>query len=1846
MRSLLLLLCLATHCVVAFAPDALSALEHCPRGSWCDASGQQHACPAGVANPLVGQTSPAACSVPCAAGHFCPPGSASSQERACGAGHFCPPGSALPQPITAGYYGVGSGAVVGDEGAFVDISMRVAQALCPRGHYCEGGASAPTPCSAGYFNALEGSSVPLSCAPCEAGYVCRSVASTSGRAQTCGNASVFCTPGSSAPQAAAPGYFTLRLEPGVDLAGDTSVANSDSLLGEAIAAVAAAAVARGDAAALASAGASSLLAPHSVATGGAPAGPPLRGAASSGLEGVAFVDTPPSAAWGAFVLPVGPPPLSPVPPRSAALLHPAGEWARLLPEEHPWVPGADFAAERARSAGTAAGVGARVAAATAGAPEAAAGPAALRAAAGAWPPPLPPPVLVGHRAVANAVTSAAADPATRNSQAACLYGYYCAGGVAAPCPRGVFGSSRGLSSPACSGPCPPGYACPLAAALPSPCGASAVYCPGATDALAVPVGYYSVALAASSRTASSIATTAATASGVLSAAGGTSKLPPHVAADYVLMRFPAAATTAEGVPPAALRGSVGPVVAPTSYAASLVAAAEQHAIDAAMAQLPMGAYVCTTCDPALGFGNSFDPSAPPNATYNVAFNSSSSGVLIECSFVSTAGTDATGSASLLALQNETAVDEQAGAAGAELGDAVLPCTPGTTCAGGVARPCAAGRYSSRWREADPACQGPCARGFWCPSGAVRPLQRPCGNESVFCPLGSGAPLRVASGFYSTSGLGAGATPLSCAAAYSESGLAWPGAARSELPGSPCAAAPADAAPAPGPAPVEILTGTIPGSAETVVLGTGLATSNAPPDTTCSVSRPALDAAPVVVPFPPPARNRACVGGMLGGPATRSAQAACEAGAFCVDGLRFECPPGRWGSVVGETRPSCEGECEAGWACPWASVSATMQACTDPAYYCPAGSGVPVPADKGFMTVPLGVEEATRLGAAAAGYSGRGGASVASRWGATRDPPLLPHAEVPNSTVLRSGQVPCPAGHWCSGGVAQPCPAGRWAAPLTYTSQCTGDCAPGFFCPAGVAASPTHAPCGSAAVYCPAGSGAPVPVSEGFFSTGSVRAVGLPENATQSAQAACTPGSYCTHGVQRQCPGGVFGSSFSLASPNCSGPCAAGHFCPPGSASSTASRCGDAYVMLVDVLSSVPVQAALAATATHPLVPNSDSIPMVDPAFSADRLLAIYAALLEGGNAVPSGFGGAAESGAWTSTIVLPLSPLVQPTVSASSSGSTSVSPSSTTRPGTFSSTPSGTAASSPSHANPSLSGSASSAATINGTAPVTESAALSVSPSASSSSSNSLSQSESPSTTASESASALLALISPSASSSASPSPSASGSSSYSALPSIATFSSTPSASWSPPTNLTALSRLPEGIYSASVTLALQYSSRLLTLSSLVPPAYLADVTLANLYAQAGGNGVTLQVSGPSVVGGPLNFSATIPWRSGVRFRLPALTVPAESFAKTQSALLSGGPSAVYCPVGSEWPVPAPAGAVSTTSRAARAAALAAAAAAAAELATASAALHDMPVAPPLPLSTSPPPSTVSAAQSPLPTGTVGSIPSASASASSSGSASPSRSVSVSASASTSASPSPCGSASLSSSVSPDGSSAATVTVGAPSPPPSSTSTRSLSSTPTRSLSSTPTPTPTPSPSSYLLEAQVLNVSDAYAAACDFGATWLGYTNFTELAEELLWEAAQAIAANLTADTAAPAPPGWYALAGIGYPCPPGTFGARPGMASRAGCSTCPAGSACPLGSSAPAPCPDGAYASAGSPSCTSCPAHGIDRAVPSAMVDPVSLFEARRQWPNRAEGVPGEAGLPAAPVVTRCKTARRCCGL
>ncbi|KAF0698605.1 Aste57867_10762 [Aphanomyces stellatus] len=142
----------------------------------------------------------------------------------------------------------------------------------------------------------------------------------------------------------------------------------------------------------------------------------------------------------------------------------------------------------------------------------------------------------------------------------------------------------------------------------------------------------------------------------------------------------------------------------------------------------------------------------------------------------------------------------------------------------------------------------------------------------------------------------------------------------------------------------------------------------------------------------------------------------------------------------------------------------------------------------------------------------------------------------NRETMRWFQRPCEAGFYCQSGVRYPCPPGTFgSATQLTTAQCSGPCTAGYYCPP-ASITGTTAACGDVSLYCPVGVGAPTAVLAG------------------TSQTVCDVGYFCQGGIRYQCPSGTYGTDAGLTVGQCSGWCAAGYFCPPGSTLAMAQPC--------------------------------------------------------------------------------------------------------------------------------------------------------------------------------------------------------------------------------------------------------------------------------------------------------------------------------------------------------------------------------------------------------------------------------------------------------------------------------------------------------------------------------------------------------------------------------------------------------------------------------------------------------------------------------------------------------------------
>jgi hypothetical protein len=165
-----------------------------------------------------------------------------------------------------------------------------------------------------------------------------------------------------------------------------------------------------------------------------------------------------------------------------------------------------------------------------------------------------------------------------------------------------------------------------------------------------------------------------------------------------------------------------------------------------------------------------------------------------------------------------------------------------------------------------------------------------------------------------------------------------------------------------------------------------------------------------------------------------------------------------------------------------------------------------------------------------------------------------------------------------------CPAGRYGSSVgEYRLNCTGVCVAGWYCSSGSIRS-GQSVCGNVSVYCPEGSGAPITVSLGYYTTGNdpldynssfeTFSGNQYLNLHRTSQSICELGHYCSGdgtkcrqfitiaitlnaGFQTKCPAGKFGSERMLTNSSCSGFCKEGYYCDAGAISQTQRECGDA-----------------------------------------------------------------------------------------------------------------------------------------------------------------------------------------------------------------------------------------------------------------------------------------------------------------------------------------------------------------------------------------------------------------------------------------------------------------------------------------------------------------------------------------------------------------------------------------------------------------------------------------------------------------------------------------------------------------
>ncbi|CAM9516191.1 unnamed protein product, partial [Phaeothamnion confervicola] len=491
------------------------------------------------------------------------------------------------------------------------------------------------------------------------------------------------------------------------------------------------------------------------------------------------------------------------------------------------------------------------------------------------------------------------------------------------------------------------------------------------------------------------------------------------------------------------------------------------------------------------------------------------------------------------------------------------CPAGSWCVDGQRFLCPIGHYGASSGLSSPNCTAACQEGFACPEGTIVP--QPCTNPSQICPAGMGEPVPVKDGYFGGGGkasVAAAPTSRRAMTLYSNGLYSWEAACPR---GHFCGSGRATACPRGSYTDAEGSTSCrqcpersyCPAGCRRFRCpagrwGASWRSTNASCDGSCSEgyycpigsSRPdEIPCGPWSFPCPAgyttedPAEDRYP---WLAVAQKRTPQQLCRPGYYCRGGVRFLCAAGYWGRSWDATSAACDGACEEGYFCPEGSTSPRQKECGDESVFCPSGSAAPTPVSSGWFTT-------------GGSRDGGGGGENNSSTGAESIP------------ATRSGEARCEPGSWCRGGVRFLCAAGHWGGEFGQTSvSCSGACHPGHFCHEG-SADPRQFACGGSHLYCPAGSAWPTPVDAGFYGIkakndsdgvgGGSLAGSDPAGARQWAQARAPAGSYARNGVLFSCPGGTYGAISGLSSSGCSGRCAGGFYCPPGSTSLRQEACG-------------------------------------------------------------------------------------------------------------------------------------------------------------------------------------------------------------------------------------------------------------------------------------------------------------------------------------------------------------------------------------------------------------------------------------------------------------------------------------------------------------------------------------------------------------------------------------------------------------------------------------------------------------------------------------------------------------------
>lgn len=328
--------------------------------------------------------------------------------------------------------------------------------------------------------------------------------------------------------------------------------------------------------------------------------------------------------------------------------------------------------------------------------------------------------------------------------------------------------------------------------------------------------------------------------------------------------------------------------------------------------------------------------------------------------------------------------------------------------------------------------GLCEAGYYCPEGSVYARQNPCGHAKFICPAGSSAPQEVTQGYYSVGN----EMELVCPSGYyCKDGLRLSCPAGTYNPVNQSSAL-EECLPTP-PGFYSGIASVAPtrcggvdvycpqGSSEPIPVSANHFTTAAQATVLssakdCSESRPNCTVVGALFYLESP--------NLVGYEGERSGEALCPKGHYCINGNRYECPPGTYGAEQGLQVAECSGKCWKGHYCPPASISPNERACNplgNESNFCPEGSGYPMKAAAGYylsseppfpsIGFPNPDEQVASWVELDSGIRVTSTAAVTA---------VIPLEEV---YKIASSQVVCPPGSYCQEGRKHKCPAGTYGA---------------------------------------------------------------------------------------------------------------------------------------------------------------------------------------------------------------------------------------------------------------------------------------------------------------------------------------------------------------------------------------------------------------------------------------------------------------------------------------------------------------------------------------------------------------------------------------------------------------------------------------------------------------------------------------------------------------------------------------------------------------------------------------------------------------------------------------------------